>query len=206
MKLQVNESVIWRNESKIAFYDEKNGTMRFFLPAGTGGKVKVNCTAPQGMPIERPAVKTAREGVFTVDFPVKPGETRFDILYDLPMTGPGTFTTKILHGGGPVRLVAPTGVTLESDKIQLLGNEPSTQAGVYELKGTEASIGVTGIGSLRGSEGGGGGESGDEEGGEGLKPIRPRVYSRFEALLAVFGIALASALVLLYRKSGNRAA
>jgi hypothetical protein len=201
MKLQVNESIIWRNEGKTAYYDEKNGTMRFFLPPGSGGKARVNCTAPQGMPIERPAVKTKIEGIYTVDFPVKPGETRFDILYEIPMTGPGSFTTKVVHGGGPVRLVAPSGVTLEGDKIKLLGNEPSTQAGVYELIGTDATVGVTGTGSLRGPEGETSAE--DDDGGEGLKPIRPRVYSRFEALLALFGIALAAALVLLYRKSGT---
>src|SRR5262245_26356988 len=115
MKLQVNESVIWRNPGNTAYYDEKNGTMRFFLPLGAGGKVRVNCTAPQGMPIERPAVKTAKEGIYTVDFPVKPGDTRFDLMYEMPMTGPGNFTTKIVHGGGPVRVVAPSGVELQSD-------------------------------------------------------------------------------------------
>jgi hypothetical protein len=198
MKLQVNESVIWRNEGKTAFNDEKNGAMRFYLPPGAGGKVRVNCTAPQGMPIERPATKTAQLGVYTVDFPVKPGETRFDILYETPMTGPGTFEAKVQHGGGPVRLVAPAGVKLDSDKLQLLGNEPTSQAGVYELKGREASVGVTGVGSLREPEGGGG----EEEGGEGIKQIRPRLYRRFEALLAILGAALVSALVLLYRKSG----
>ncbi len=204
MKLQVNESVIWRNEGKTAYYDEKNGTMCFFLPAASAaGKVRVNCTAPQGMPIERPAVKTTREGIYTVDFPVKPGETRFDILYELPMTGPGVFTTKNVHGG-QVRLVAPSGVTLDSDKIKLLGKEPSTQAGVYEVTASEASIGVSGTGSLRraeGESGAGGGE--DEDGGEGLKPIPPRIYGGFKELLALFGIALVAALVLLYRKSGN---
>ena len=202
MKLQVNESVIWRNEGKLAYYDEKNGTMRFYLPAAAAGKVKVNCTAPQGLPIERPAVKTPREGIYTVDFPVRPGETRFDLTYELPMTGPGTFNAKIAHPGGPVRLVAPSGVTLTSDKIKLLGNEPSTQAGVYELIGTEAAIGVSGTGSLRGPEESAGG-GGEEDGGEGLKPIRPRLYGRFEALLGLLGLALLSALVLLYRKSGN---
>ncbi len=204
MKLQVNESVIWRNEGKTAFYDEKNGTMRFFLSsAAAAGKVRVNCTAPQGMPIERPVVKTPVAGIYTVDFPVKPGETRFDILYELPMTGPGTFTTKIVHGG-QVRVVAPAGVTLESDKIKLLGNEPSTQAGVYELAATEATIGVSGTGSLRGAEGEGASVGADEEeGGEGLKPIRPRIYAGFETLLGLLGAALVAALVLLYRKSGN---
>ena len=205
MKLQINESVIWRNEGKTAFYDEKNGTMRFYLPPGAGGKVRVNCTAPQGMPIERPAVKTPQAGVYTVDFPVKPGETRFDILYETPMTGPGTFVAKVLHGGGPVRLVAPSGVTLESDKIKLLGTEPSSQAGIFELQGAEANVGVSGIGSLRGPESASGdqAEGGDEEGGEGLKQIRPRLYNRFEVLLGVLGLAFVSALVLLYRKSGT---
>ena len=200
MKLNVNESIIWRSDSKSAFYDEKNGTMRFYLPPGAAGKVRVNCTAPQGMPIERPAVKTRVADVYTVDFPVKPGETRFDLLYDIPMTGPGTFTAKPLHGGGPVRAVAPAGVTLAGDQIQLLGNEPSSQAGVYEVKSATAVITVSGTGSLRGPEqASGGGEEG--EGGEGLKQIRPRLYDNFNAVVALLGLSLSAALVLLYRKS-----
>jgi len=202
MKLNVNESIIWRSDSKTAFYDEKNGTMRFYLPPGAAGKVRVNCTAPQGMPIERPAVKTRTADVYTVDFPVKPGETRFDLLYDLPMTGPGTFTAKPLHGGSPVRLVAPSGVTLAGDQIQHLGNEPSTQAGVFEVKSANAVITVGGIGSLRGPEQASGGEGGEEgDGGGGLKQIRPRLYDNFNAVVALLGLSLSAALVLLYRKS-----
>lgn len=207
MNLLVNESVIWRNEGKSAFYDEKNGTMRFYLPPAAQGKVKVNCTAPQGVPIERPAVATGKPNIYTVDFPIKPGETRFDIAYQTPMTGPGTYDARILHGGGPVRFVAPQGVTLESDKLKLLGQEPNTQASIFEFTGVEARIGVTGVGSLGGPEsaGGEGGGGGEEDGGEGLKPIRARIYNRFEALLALFGVILASAFVLLYRKSGKSA-
>jgi hypothetical protein len=88
MKLQVNESIIWRNgrQDRLLRREERHDAI--LLPPGSGGKARVNCTAPQGMPIERPAVKTKTQGHLHRGLPVKPGETRFDILYEIPMTGP----------------------------------------------------------------------------------------------------------------------
>ena len=39
-----------------------------------------------GMPIGAPVIKTAKPDVYAVDFPVKPGDTRFDVTYTVPYT------------------------------------------------------------------------------------------------------------------------
>ncbi len=46
----------------------------------------MKATAPGGMPIGAPVNKTAKPDVYAVDFPVKPGETRFDLTYTVPYT------------------------------------------------------------------------------------------------------------------------
>ena len=73
--------------------------MRFWLPEEAKGIVQVNATAPGGMPVQREASKPAKANVYKLDFPVKPGETRFDLRYMVPFQESGTFTGKVLYQG-----------------------------------------------------------------------------------------------------------
>jgi hypothetical protein len=197
--LNVSESFIWRNAGKVSYNDPDGGTLRFQLPAGAGGKVRVMCTAPQGMPIERAAMKTAVANVYGVDFPIKPGETRIDISYSMPAAEGGRFQTKALHGGGPMRIVAPQGVTLKGEGVEALGQEPTTQATIYEAKSAALDVAIEGTGALRAETGEAGGE--EEEGGAGIQQIRPRVYDRLIPVLALSGVILLLTLALVYRRS-----
>ena len=195
-QLSVNESVIFTNQGTLAYNDPEGGTLRIFVPQSATGKISVRATAPQGMPVEREAQKTAAPGVYKIDFPVKPGETRFDISYMVPMVSGGTFEGKVLHGGGAVRFVAPAGVTLTSEALALLGQEPRTQASVYELKSPEFRVKVEGVGSLQAPPAAGD----EEEGGPGLQQIRPNVYDRFYPVLGLALLILLLGFLLLYRR------
>ena len=59
-----------------------------------------------------------------------------------------TFSSKILHTEGASDLVAPQGVTLKSDDIELAGQEPTTQASIYRIKTANFKVEVEGTGSL----------------------------------------------------------
>jgi hypothetical protein len=56
-QLTVNETFLFTNDGKTAWYDASNGTLRFFMPASAGGKATVQGTAPEGMPIAATAGK-----------------------------------------------------------------------------------------------------------------------------------------------------
>lgn len=200
-ELSVNESIIFQNEGNTAYYDTARGTLRVALPEAAGGKARVMVSGPASMPIERVLEKTKTGGVYTVDFPVKPGETRFDLTYSMPLVSPGKFDGKVLHDG-PVRVVAPTGVTLTGD-VKQLGTEPQTQAGVFEVTAKAFSIGIEGTGSLRAGAPGGG-EQAEEDGGAGLQQIRPKLYVRFNEILALSIAALVIGFILLYRKGAAK--
>jgi hypothetical protein len=199
--LSVNESIIFQNEGNAAYYDTARGSLRVSLPDAAGGKARVMVSGPASVPIERVLEKTKTPGVYTVDYPIKPGETRFDLTYQMPFKAGETYTGKVLHDG-PVRVVAPKGVTLSGDVAQL-GTEPQTQAGVYEVKKRAFSIAIEGSGSLRGP--GGANEQAEEDGGGGLQQIRPKLYTRFKEILALSLAALAIGFVLLYRKGVTKA-
>ena len=192
-QLMVAEWFMFRNSSKITYNDVESGTLRFYLPPSASGAVKVNATAPQGMPVPQAAEKTATPNVYKVAFAIKPGETRIDIGYTVPFNAPGTFEGKILYKGGPTRLVAPSGVTIKGDGIQSIGQEPKTQATIYDLKGNDFKAEISGAGSLEAEN------AGEDSGGASYEQIPPRVYGKMTWILALtFGI-LTLGFILLYR-------
>jgi hypothetical protein len=197
-QININETVIFENTGNVT-YNTPNGTLPIYVQPEAAMPIRVTVQAPQGMPIQRSAEKAKEPNTYVVKYPIRPGETRIDLSYSMPA---GTkFNGRILHGGGPVRLVAPTGVKLEGSALSELGNEPRTQAMVYEVKGTALAFAVQGTGSLReaSAAASGGGASAEEDTSPGIDQVKPRIYKRIEAVLAVSLLMLAIGFVLLYR-------
>src|SRR5579864_1457280 len=193
-QLMVAGWYMFRNGGKTSYNDVEGGTLRFYLPPSASGAVKVNATAPQGMPVAQAAEKTETPNVYKVIFPIKPGDTRIDIAYNVPFNAPGKFEGKILYKGGPTRLVAPNGVTIKGDNIQSLGQEPRTQATIYDVKGNDFKVEISGAGALQQGD-----DTGDDSSGPSYEQIPPKVYSKTPWILALtFGI-LGLGFILLYR-------
>jgi hypothetical protein len=192
-QLVVSESYIFRNAGKVTYDDPAGGTLKFFLPPATNGAVQVNATAPQSMPVPQAADKTSAPNVYKVGFPIKPGETRIDVNYVLPFTQPGTFEGKVLYKGGPTRLVAPSGVNVKGDGVKSLGQEPRTQATIYDVNGNDFKVEISGAGSLRQAE------ASEDSGGSTIEEIPPRVYGNMKWILVLAFSILALGFALLYR-------
>lgn len=194
--LDISETFLVENESTMTFQDAAKGSVQFYLPDAAGGKAKVAINSPGGMPIEREAQKTSVKNVYKVDYPAKPGESRFDISYSLPPTD--TFTSKIMHAEGVTRLVTPSSVTIEGDGVEVLGQEPTTKANIYNAASAGYSVKITGIGSLRNQAA----AAPDEDTGAPEIEEKPaRIYTRMEWVLGLaFGV-LGLGGVLLYRRS-----
>src|SRR5580704_10817589 len=173
-EMAVSEGILYRSDSNLTYNDPTNGTLRFYLPPEAQGQVNVTINAPGGMPIQRPAQKTNLANVYKVDYPIKPGETRFDLNYTVPVTSPLIFSSKILHDEGTSDLVIPTGVTIKGDNIELAGQEPKTQASIYRIKGAEYKVAVEGTGSLTPAAEASGPE--DDNGAPGIQEVKPRIY------------------------------
>ncbi len=192
-QMSVNEGFIFQNTGKLTYNDPAAGTLKFYLPAAAQGKVTVQATAPQGMPIERSASRAAQTGVYKVDFPIKPGETRFDITYQVPYTAPATFAGKVLYPGTVTSLVAPQGVEIKGDGLALRGQEPRSHANVYEVK--TASFQVSISGALAASSEGDSGSSGENS----IQEVLPRANEHLLWLVALAFAILGLGFTLLYR-------
>jgi len=194
-QLMVSEWYIFRNTGKVTYNDVDGGTLRFFLPPATGGAVQVNATAPQGMPVPQAAEKTRTPNIYKLAFAIKPGETRIDVTYHLPFNAPGTFEGK-LPENAPTRLVAPNGVTLKGEGIQSLGQEPQTKAAIYDVKGSDFKVEITGNGSMQQGD-----EASDDSGGSGatFEQIPPKVYGKMTWILVLAFAILTLGFILLFR-------
>lgn len=205
-QMAVSETMLVENKSNTTYSNDDLGAVRFYLPADANGQVGVSVKGPGGMPLPRSGEKTNQPDVYKVNFPIKPGQTEFTISYVLPASDAAKFVGKVVgiegQPSGPLRLIAPAGVVLESDDIRKLGTEPSTQATIYDLAATGAySVAIKGMGSLRGPQADAGTDSSDSP---AVESNPPPVYKRLPYLAALaFGI-LAIGFVLLYRLSPVR--
>ena len=205
-QVSVNETVAIQNQTNTTYNNEALGALRFYLPPEANGQVRINAQGPQGMPLPRPAEKTDEENVFKVNFPIKPGETEFQVAYVLPAGSPFVYHGRVASvkgmPAGPLRLVVPPGVTLTGKDIETIGTEPKTQATIYNLIARgNFSVDVTGTGSLR--------TSGDETSAEdGDQPQvtegKPQIYSHRGWLLALAFSILGIGLIVLFRSSPVR--
>jgi hypothetical protein len=197
-KLSINESVIFRNNGKSSYLDPANGSYKFVLPAEAKGAVEVRVTGSGGMPTNRDAVPAGAPDTFKIEYPIKPGESRFDLQYSMPFTTPGKFSSRILHeisdSEGVTRIVTPSGVTLKGAGVEDLGAEPQTQAQVYALTKQQTEIEVTGTGSLRALEA-------DESGSPEPQAILPKLMERQWWILGLSLFALGLGFVALLKRA-----
>jgi hypothetical protein len=194
--LHVNESLVVQNSGNATYNDSERGAVRGYLPPDVQGSPRLMATAPQGMPVARDIVMTGDDGTYMIDYPVKPGETRFDLTYVLPQADPLVFSSRVLHEG-PVRIVAPQGVTIFGGAITQIGEEPQTHAKIYEVTSKEYSVTIEGAGSLSAPEAA---SSGGGGGGGNIQQIKARIYDRVAVIVGLAILILAAGFVLLYRR------
>jgi hypothetical protein len=171
-QMKVSETYVLKNDGKTTWNDPDKGTLQFALPAAAGGKVEVNVLAPGGMPIRRAPDPGPKPNTYKLDFPVKPGDSRVDMTWAMPFNVPGVFENHVLARGGLIRLVVPAGVTLKGPGLDLLGQEPSTQASIYNVKGPDIQVNVEGTGVLADPNA----DQGGDNSAPGLSESLPKLY------------------------------
>ncbi|MBA3973161.1 MAG: hypothetical protein C0504_02960 [Candidatus Solibacter sp.] len=170
-ELVVNETVVINNPSRTTWNNPKSGTVKVFVPPAAGENIMARVVAPGSMPVDRQPVKTSAANVWTVDYPVKPGETRFDFSYKLPASAAGVLETRLLNQGATPKLVLPRGIQAAGEGIVSLGTEPSTQASIFDITAKAVKLTISGSGALSVIQS-------EEEAGPKIKQINPPGYDR----------------------------
>jgi hypothetical protein len=193
--LEISETFLIRNDSKTTFENSASGTAQFYPPKESGDKVKVNVTPPTQMTINRQAERSGKSGEFKIDYPARPGETRYDMHYTLPPSD--SFATKVIDTGKPTTIVTPLTVRLTGEGIKEMGIEDQVQARIYQVTAPSFNVKIEGTGSIRERQG----NAPDEDPGQPkTTEILAKVYDRMYWVLGLTFSIMALGGILLYRK------
>ena len=111
--LRVVEHFLVKNDSSPAMTLFNEHPFEFFLPQGAtvdGASAK----APGGMGVETPAVPTSEANRYTMIFPIRPGETEFNVWYKLPYTGSFEFKPRLLMPAGALGIMMPASMSFKA--------------------------------------------------------------------------------------------
>jgi hypothetical protein len=192
-QMGVSEGFTFQNNGLITYNDPDGGTLKVYVPSAAKGAVQVKATAPQGMPIDRAAEKTDQPDIYKIDFPIKPGETNFEVSYVVPYSSGEVFEGKTLYKADqPTLLVAPSGITLKGDGLASKGTEPRTQASVFSVASSDFKVEIAG--SLAAADT----DSGDS--GPGIEEIPPKILQKNTIWILALALGiLALGFIVLYR-------
>ena len=84
--LQMNETFLLNNQSQPPRTRIGNQTFAVTLPEGAE-RVEASLTGASGMPLTVNPVPSSAKNVYAYDFPIRPGQTHFDVFYKLPYSG-----------------------------------------------------------------------------------------------------------------------
>lgn len=91
--MDVQESYILNNQSQPPRTKIGNQTFVVALPDGAE-MGEASLTGPSGMPLKVASVPSGTKNRYAYDFPIRPGETRFEVTYKVPYSGTHEFSLK----------------------------------------------------------------------------------------------------------------
>jgi hypothetical protein len=107
--IRVIENFFLKNDSKPAMTQFSNEPFDFYLPAGAVIEGAA-ALAPGGNPLKVAPVPLPEQGKYTFLFPIRPGETRFQVSYHVPYSGSFSFADKVAGPTGTVALMMPKSI------------------------------------------------------------------------------------------------
>ena len=202
--LQVVELFAVKNGSNPPRTLAGDNTFEVVLPEGAqvdGGDAQ----APNGQPISVTPQPTKEKNHYAFQFPLRPGESRFQLSYHVPYSGEATISPKLLIPYEHFVLIVPASMQFEAKNAEQFRPMPD-QAGtnvqvVSKTKpGQDVSFRVSGTGTIpteqeESAQGGqqGGAAAGSNRPGGGLGPPidAPDPLTKYKwPLLGVFAVVL----------------
>ena len=127
--LDVTENFFVQNTSTPPRTQYGANTLDFYLPKGAAISMTL-ASSPGGLPTNTP-VKTidAAGGHYAFTFPIRPGETRFQVAYTLPYSGKEPFALKLTVPTNDVAVMLPKSMQFQpTSPFQNINPDPNTQS------------------------------------------------------------------------------
>jgi hypothetical protein len=150
--LHVTQSYFVKNDSTPPKTQFSSRSYEIFLP--TDAKVEgAAAMGPGGMPVASSPVPVGDPGHYAYLFPLRPGETQFQVTYSLPYSGSAKFTPRLADKADNVVVMVPKSMTFTPDAstpYQSINDDINAQTFVAKNVSPTQAIGfsVSGSGSL----------------------------------------------------------
>jgi hypothetical protein len=222
-QLNVVENLFVKNDSQPAMTQFSNDPFDFYLPEGAVVEASA-AMAPNGMPVSAVPVPLADKGHYTFLFPIRPGETRFQISFHVPYSGSFKFDPKISQATDTFAVIIPKAMTFSPNagtQFNPITDDPNTQTFVarklnpgeplgFQLSGTGAlprDSQQAGQAGQQGDNGGPDAATNDTAPGKGLgNPLDPNgtrepLLTKYKFwILGALGLLLVAVAGVLLRK------
>jgi hypothetical protein len=110
--LHVVENFFVKNESNPPLTQFSDRPFEFYLPEGAVVEGSA-ALAPGGMPVQASPVPLGDANHYAFIFPVRPGETRFQITYRLPYSGNMKFAPRVMMPTDTIAIMMPKSMTFK---------------------------------------------------------------------------------------------
>jgi hypothetical protein len=111
--LHIVENFFVKNDSTPPLTQFSEKPFEFYLPAGAVVEGSA-ALAPGGMPVQASPVPLGDPNHYTFIFPIRPGETRFQITYRLPYSGSMKFAPRVQMPTDTVAIMMPKSMTFKA--------------------------------------------------------------------------------------------
>jgi hypothetical protein len=108
--LHVVENFFVKNESTPPLTQFSDRPFEFYLPAGAVVEGSA-ALAPGGMPVQASPAPLGDPNHYAFIFPIRPGETRFQITYRLPYSGSFKFSPRVTNPTDTIAIMMPKSMT-----------------------------------------------------------------------------------------------
>jgi len=181
-------------------------TFEFALPEGATVDSGL-ARGPGGQPINNQPSEAGAKNHYAFDFPIKPGETQFQISYHLPYSGQASFSPKPLTAVQHFVVMTAPGIKFapkNPQRFQAMPDQPGVMVATDAKAGEDLSFSVSGTGQFQpegqpaadgaaqgGGDMGGGGRDSRPGGGLGA-PIDSNdpLYEYRAVILGIFALVL----------------
>jgi hypothetical protein len=110
--LHVVENFFVKNESNPPLTQFSDRPFEFYLPEGAVVEGSA-ALAPGGMPVQASPVPLGEPNHYAFIFPIRPGETRFQISYRLPYSGSLKFSPRVMTPTDTIAIMMPKSMTFK---------------------------------------------------------------------------------------------
>ena len=118
-QLQVISLFAVRNESRPPRTLDSDKTFEFVLPAGAALDAGM-ARSPKGQPLNMSPTETSQKGHYAFSFPLRPGETQFQVSYHMPYSGEASFSPKPLADVQHFVVMTAKGMTFTPKNVAAL--------------------------------------------------------------------------------------